>query len=140
MEHANWIVIALIVFFAVSGRIGKIGKSVQKAQARAQAAQSAYTEQMQAAQAAAAPPPPPAPPAQMINVTPTGVPQRTIQARMPGARPAPAPRPATVATVADDSAPAGSTRAFVHEAFHDPAHARRAIILAELLSPPVALR
>jgi hypothetical protein len=141
MEHANWLVIAIIVIFAVAGRIGKIGKTVQKAQSRAQAAQSAYTEQMQAAQAAAAPSPPAPAPAQMINVTATGLPQRTVQPRMPGPpRPAPTPRAAPAATVGADPAPAGSTRAFVHEAFHDPGHARRAIILAELLAPPVALR
>jgi hypothetical protein len=140
MDHVNWIVIAIIVFFAVTGRIGKITKSVQNAQGRAQAAQIAYTQQLQAAAQAAAPAPP-APPPQprpMINVTPTGVPQRTVQARMPGPRPAPAP-PNPVPPPAA-AAPAGSTQAFFHAAFRDPAHAQRAIILAEVLGPPPALR
>jgi hypothetical protein len=37
-------------------------------------------------------------------------------------------------------APAGSTRRTLAEAFGDPAHARNAVILAEILAPPVALR
>jgi hypothetical protein len=83
-----------------------------------------------------APPPvrPPPPPQQHRHARPERPPDQ-------GSRPPAEVRgsvfraPATLAT-----APAGSTGRMVADAFSDPAHARNAVILAEILGPPVALR
>jgi hypothetical protein len=53
-------------------------------------------------------------------------------------RPVPPPSPATHAAVgAPTSSAAGKA---LLAAFHDPSHARTAVVLAEILAPPVALR
>jgi len=54
------------------------------------------------------------------------------------ARPAQVPRSALL--VADAAAPAPPVRQTLVEAFGDPAHARTAVILAEVLAPPLAMR
>jgi hypothetical protein len=56
----------------------------------------------------------------------------------PEVRPRVFPAPGTLAPAAPP--PAGSTRRMVIEAFSDPEHARNAVILAEILGSPVALR
>ena len=56
-------------------------------------------------------------------------------------RPSPDPRGAAFAApAAGGAASAGSTGRMLAAAFADPRHARNAVILAEILAPPVALR
>jgi len=84
---------------------------------------------MEGVSVATAPPPPP--PAAQRPAVPAQRAPREVRTPlvMPLGQPARAPAP-----------PAGTTRRMVLDAFSDPEHARNAVILAEILGPPVALR
>lgn len=138
MDNVPWLPIAIIVIFALAGQSRKLlggsrkmqaGQPDRQAQlqaaAAAQAAQAAQAAAVRAAAAAAgaavraAPaPPPPMPPPLRTSSTPYQ-PAIPIKAQVQ---------------------PAHSGHNFIRDAFADPIHARRAVVLGEILLPPPALR
>ncbi len=145
MHILNLVIFGLVLIFALAGRAGKVKSGISALQARGQAARdqmAAYSAQMQAdAQQALVVPPSAAAP---INVTPAApVPAQRAMAQSVATTLRAAAAARSAASGAAGSAPTespGSARSFLHDAFADPMHARRAIILAEILLPPPALR
>ena len=123
MDNLIWVFPVLLGLFAVLRKSGGLKRGVEsfrqqilEAQQAAQAAQGAAPRTPQPA--AALPPPS----------------QRAMR------RPVPAPAPSVVLpAAAARTGPAPEGRS-VLAAFADPSHARTAVILAEILAPPVALR
>jgi hypothetical protein len=123
VDNLVWVVPVVLVLLAVLRKSGGVKRGLEsfqrqiiEAQRAAQAAQSAAPR---AAQPSVAVPPPS---------------QRAMR------RPVPAPAPSVVlpsAAARTGPAPAGRS---VLAAFADPSHARTAVVLAEILGPPVALR
>jgi hypothetical protein len=126
VDNFNWLPLLIIAVIVLAGQGRKL-----VAGARSPAAQAARQAYLQAAQAeaerAAAAAVPVRPAAPRPAVVPT--PPRPLRAMMPPAGSAP-----TAAL------PAPPMHTFIRAAFADPAHARRAIVLAEILLPPPALR
>jgi hypothetical protein len=130
VDSFNWIWLVVVIIAVVWGQLRKLGSNVRAMQASQQAQLAAMQA---AADAAAAAPSPPA--------AASAPPPR------PAAAPAP-PRPLPHLVSVQPAAPAtpgpgipvSSTRAFLRGAFGDPAHARHAVILAEILAKPPALR
>lgn len=130
MDNFNWLPLAIIAVLVLAGQGRKLvaaGRSPA-----AQAARQAYLQAQAEAEraAAAAVPVRPAAPVAAAALRPAVV-----------ATPRPLPvmmQPAGGAPTA--ALPAPPMHTFIRAAFADPAHARRAIILAEILLPPPALR
>ena len=126
----TFVVLAIVAIFALGRRFGKLRQRYQtlveeQRIAVLQAAQAAAAARGaaagQALRTAAIQPPPPA------AAYPSNPARRTV---IPIARSTDVPRPSAAAGPAEPLA----------AAFSDTAHARRAVILAEVLAKPVALR
>ena len=130
MDSFNWIWLVVVIVAVVWGQLRKLGTNVRAMQASQQAQLAAAQAAADAAAAgparaaASAPPPPPA-----AAPAPPRRPPPNVMAVQPAPPVAAAP-----------GAPVSSTRTFLRGAFGDPAHARHAVILAEVLSKPNALR
>jgi hypothetical protein len=126
VSAANWIFLAFIAIAFLARNIGKISPPARTA---APGAPAPVPPPGYAAAPMPAPPPPPAAPAMQAAPPP---PPRPVPPR-------PSPMPNVSLTVPAPPS-ALTTRAFLRDAFANPAHARHAVILSELLGPPLALR
>ncbi|BDE06354.1 hypothetical protein WPS_16300 [Vulcanimicrobium alpinum] len=140
MHGTGWIVPVLLAFFALAQVLSAARKAKNRAAAAAAEPDAAPTPTLPASvlralyagapnagAAANAPAAAPSAPAQAIAATLTR-PQVRFEPRRAPAPPRPAPPPQ------------GAAVPPLLAAFADPAHARNAVVLAEILAPPVALR
>jgi hypothetical protein len=123
MDHLVWAVPAALGLLAILRKSGGVKRGLESFQRQ-------VLEAQQAAQAARSA----APRAAQTSAT---VPQHSQHA-MRRSVPPPAPSVA-LAPAAPRTGPAAAGRS-VLAAFADPSHARTAVVLAEILGPPVALR
>jgi hypothetical protein len=131
VDSFNWIWLVVVIVAVVWGQLRKLGTNVRAMQASQQAQLAADAGRSGRSRG-----------------RPCAAPRRTRRPPPPAAAPAPPRRPLpSLASVqpappvaAAPGAPVSSTRAFLRGAFGDPAHARHAVILAEVLSKPNALR
>ncbi len=120
MDNLFWVVPVVLAFLAILRKSGGLKRGLESFQRQiAEAQQAAQAVAPRAAQASDAV-------------------ARPAQHAM--RRPIPAPAPSVVLpSAAARTGPAPAGRSLL-AAFADPAHARTAVVLAEVLAPPVALR
>jgi hypothetical protein len=116
-----------IWLIAIVGGMVRWAARKQKALLARQAARARQALQPPASAAAA---PPPVPALQSVQAPPPPQP-RAVFVR---------PGPARAVVAPGDPPPAAASSPVLRGAFGDAAHARTAVILAEVLAPPVALR
>jgi hypothetical protein len=132
VDSFNWIWLVVVIVAVVWGQLRKLGSNVRAMQASQQARLAAMQAAADAAAAGAPPPAAAYAPASPPPGAAPAPPRRPLPS-LASVQPAPPPTPGP-------GIPVSSTRAFLRGAFADPAHARHAVILAEVLSKPNALR
>jgi hypothetical protein len=126
VHNLDWLAYLIPLAALVIGGISRIARAIQPAQAPPDGQGAA---------------PAPAPPI----IRPAALPPRPQMAAPPLLPPLRRPLPSTpvvlpLASLPSLGQPLPTARPFLAALFSDPDHARRAIILAEVLGPPVALR
>jgi hypothetical protein len=128
VDSFNWIWLVVVIIAVVWGQMRKLGSNVRTVQAGQEARLAAMQAAADAAMVSAPPP-----------VAASAPPRPSPAAPAPPRRPMPGLVTAQP-TPPVPPIPVTSTRTFLRAAFGDPAHARHAVILAEVLAPPPALR